>query len=187
MSETFSGALSLWHSAGWWPIHLIQRTFNTCDRFPEWSFTDIAGGTAVLSDNLNAAAPPCWKFDQNALTISSVSETYPTVVICLIWAQDSFCVTRRFGCPATSPKCRGPWPFCAISFALPLSSFPSHYQYLSYPMQSHRWILTHYCFKQTALQQLFRKGFRLWVLTASSRLHLAHGKNWPPLRQHVVW
>jgi len=37
------------------------------------------------------------------LTISSVSEMYPTAVICLVWAWDSLCVARRF------------WQCCDIS------------------------------------------------------------------------
>ena len=47
------------------------------------SFADKAGGKGDLSDSLNAAAPSCWESDQDALMISSVSEMYPTAVICL--------------------------------------------------------------------------------------------------------
>jgi hypothetical protein len=47
------------------------------------SFPDKAGGKGDLSDNLNAAAPLCQNSDLEALTISSMSEMYPTAVICL--------------------------------------------------------------------------------------------------------
>jgi len=38
-------------------------------------------------------------FDQDALTISSVSEMSPTAVICFLWARDSFCVAHGFWLP----------------------------------------------------------------------------------------
>jgi len=44
-----------------------------------------------------------------------------------------------------------------------------------------------YGLPQTALQRLFREESHLWFLTASSRYHLPHRKNWPPLWHHVVW
>jgi len=82
-------------SVGWRLIRLIQRTFNTSVRSPGRSFADKAGGTGDCSDNLNAAAPACWKFDQNALMISLVSEMYLTDDICLFWVQDSSNVAHR--------------------------------------------------------------------------------------------
>ena len=36
--------------------------------------------------------------------ISSVSEMYPTAVICLLWARDSFCVARRWRLPCHNSK-----------------------------------------------------------------------------------
>jgi len=83
VSQMLSGELSSSLSAGWWSIHLIQQTFNTGVRPPGRSFADQAGGTGDFSDNLNAAAQSCRKCDQDALRISSVSEMYPTAVICL--------------------------------------------------------------------------------------------------------
>ena len=38
------------------------------------------------------------------------------------------------GCPATSPKSHEPWPFCAMSFPPPLSSFLSCFLCLWYPI-----------------------------------------------------
>jgi len=96
VSEMLSGALSSSLSAGWWLILVIRRTFNTWVRPPGRSFPDKAGGKGDLSDNWNTAAPSCWKSDQDALMSSTVSEMYPTAVICLFWAQHSFCIARRF-------------------------------------------------------------------------------------------
>ena len=62
---------------------MIWRTFNNAVRPPGRSLADKAGGTSDLSDNVDAAAPSCRKFDKDALIMSSVSEMYPTVVICL--------------------------------------------------------------------------------------------------------
>lgn len=39
------------------------------------------------------------KFGKDVLTITSVSEIYPTAVICLFWALDSFWVARMFWLP----------------------------------------------------------------------------------------
>jgi len=114
VSEMLSGALSLSHSTGCPSILLLRQIFNIGDRLPRRSFADKAGGNGDLSDILNAAAPSCWNFDQDALTISSISQMYATAVTSLFWVPDSFCVACRFGFCATSPKSRGPWPLCAI-------------------------------------------------------------------------
>jgi len=98
------GALSLWLSTGWWLILRIRRTFKIWVCPPGRSFADKGGGKGELSDNLNAAAQSCWKRDQDALTICSMSETYPTAVICLIWPQDSFSLARRFWLPCHISK-----------------------------------------------------------------------------------
>jgi len=63
VSEMLSGALSLSLSTGWWLILQIRRTFTSWVRPPGRSFADKGGGKGVLSDNLNAAAPSCWKSD----------------------------------------------------------------------------------------------------------------------------
>ena len=104
VSEMLSGALNSSLSTGWLSIRLIQKTFNIWVWPPGRSFADKAGGKGDLSDNVNAAAPSYWKFDQNALMISSASEMYPMAVNCLIWAQNSFCVARRFWQPCHISK-----------------------------------------------------------------------------------
>jgi hypothetical protein len=78
-----SGELSSLLSARKISIHLIQRTFNTSVRLPGRSFADKAGGTGEFPNNLNGTAPSCSKFDQDTMTISSVSEMYPMAVICV--------------------------------------------------------------------------------------------------------
>jgi len=92
-----SGALSSSFSDGGCSILLIPQTFNTCVRPPGRFFADNGGGgKGDLSDNLNAAAPSCWKFDQDASMISSVSELYLTPIICLFWVWDVFYIACRF-------------------------------------------------------------------------------------------
>ena len=91
-------------SARWRLIGLIRRTFNTRVCPPGSFFEDKAGGTGDFFDNFNAAAPSCWKCDHDALTISSVSEMYPTAVICSFWPWDSFCVAHRFRLPSHISK-----------------------------------------------------------------------------------
>jgi len=77
----------------------IRWTFNTSVRPPGQFFAGKPRGKGDLTDNVNAAAPSCWKFGLDALKISSVSEMYPMAVICGFWAQDSFCIARRFWLP----------------------------------------------------------------------------------------
>ena len=102
--EKFPDALSSSLSAGWQLILLIRRTFDTLVHSPGMCIADKASSKGDLTDNLNAAAPSCWKFDQDALMICSVSEMYPTTVICVIWAQDSFCIACRFWLPCHISK-----------------------------------------------------------------------------------
>jgi len=85
-------------------ILLNQQTFNIWVWLQWRSFAEKAGGKGDLLDNSNAAAPSCGKFDQDALTIASVSEKYPTAVICLRWVPDSFCIARRFWLPCHISK-----------------------------------------------------------------------------------
>jgi len=61
VTEMLSGSLSSSLSPGWWLILRIWRTFKIWVLFPGRSFADKAGGKGDLSDNLNAAAPSCWK------------------------------------------------------------------------------------------------------------------------------
>jgi len=115
------GAVSSLLSTGWRLILRIRRTFTTWIRPPGRSFADKPGGKGDLFDNLNAAAPWCWKSDQDALTISSVSEMYPTAVICLFWARDSFCVARRFWLPCHISK--KSWTLAILCSFLSSASF----------------------------------------------------------------
>ena len=80
-----------------------------------------------FSGNLNAAAPSWWTSDQDALTIFSVSEMYPTAVICLFWARDSFCVAHRLLLPCHISKKSGTFAiwcnfFCSSSLFISISS-----------------------------------------------------------------
>jgi hypothetical protein len=52
-----------------------------------------------------------------------------------------------FGCPATSPKSGGLWPFFAIFFSPPLSSIAGRYQLPWYPIQCTH-LLYHVLFPQ---------------------------------------
>jgi len=101
VSKMLSGALSSSLSTGWQLSVRILGTFNIGVRPPGRSFVDKGGGKGDLPDNWNAATPSCWKSDYDALTIS---EMYPTVVICLFWARDSFWVTHRFWQPCYISK-----------------------------------------------------------------------------------
>jgi len=73
VSEMLSCVLSLSLSTGWRLIIQIRQTFSIWVHPPGRSFASKAGGKGNLSDNLNAAAPSCWKSDQDVLTISSMS------------------------------------------------------------------------------------------------------------------
>ena len=95
VSEMFSGALSSSHLTRWQLIFQIGRAFNVWFHPPGRSFADKGGGNGDLSDNLKAALPSCWESDQDALTISSVSELDPTAVICMFWVRDSFWLAPR--------------------------------------------------------------------------------------------
>jgi len=120
-SKMLSGALSSSLPTGWQLIVRIRRIFNTWVHPPWRSFADKAGGKGDLSDNLNAAAPSCWKSDHNAFTISSVSEMYPTAVICMFWAWDSIWVARRFWLPCHISKMS--WTLASLCNFLYSASF----------------------------------------------------------------
>jgi len=99
LSEIHSDALSSSLSAAWQSILLIRQTSNTWIHPPRRSFAAKAGGQGDVFDNVNPATPSRWKVEQDALTISSVSEMYPMAVICSLWARDFFCVECRFWLP----------------------------------------------------------------------------------------
>ena len=79
--EMLSGRSSASLSTRWRSIVLIWLTFNTSVCPPGRFVSDNTGGKSDLSDYFNAAAPSCWKFDQDAMMISPVSEMYPTAGI----------------------------------------------------------------------------------------------------------
>jgi len=99
MSETHSGALYSSLSTGWMFMLRIPRTFNISVCPPWRFFADKTAGKGDLSNNLNSAAPSCWESDQDALTIFSVSEIYPSTIISSFWAQNSLDVAYRFWLP----------------------------------------------------------------------------------------
>jgi hypothetical protein len=76
-------------------IPWIRWTFKSWVHPPGRFVADKASGKGDLSDNLNAAAPCSWNTYQDALTISSMSEMYPTAAIRMFWAQHSFYVACR--------------------------------------------------------------------------------------------
>jgi len=111
-STMLPGSLCSSLSAGWQVILVIWWRFNTCVCPPGRSISAKASGNGDLSDNLNAATPSCWKFDQDALTISSASEMYPTAAIGLFWVQDYSCVAHRFCLPCHIS--RKPWTLAIL-------------------------------------------------------------------------
>jgi len=88
VSEMLAGALSWSLSTGWRLILQIQRALNTWVCPPWRSFADKASGKGDVSDNLNTAARTGCNSVHDDLTISSLSEMYPTAVIGLFWARD---------------------------------------------------------------------------------------------------
>jgi len=83
-------------STGWWGILLDGSAINTWVHPPGKSCADRAGTKGELSDNLHAAALSCWQSNEDACTVSSVSEMYRMAFICLFWGWDSFFATSRF-------------------------------------------------------------------------------------------
>jgi len=88
------------HTVGWMAAHWCELAdVQHLSSYSREVICRQAGGKGDLSDNSNAATPSCWKLDQDALMISSVSEMYPMAVNCLFQARDTFCVARRFWLP----------------------------------------------------------------------------------------
>jgi len=142
VSEILPGALSSSLSTGWQLILFIWQTSNSWVWPPERLFVGQASVKVVLSDNLNADAPSCWRSDQDAWMISSLSEIYLIPVICLIGVCDSFCIAYWLGCHLS----RTSWTldFCAIVSPPPPSSFLSRFLYSSYTMPSQRLPICYY-------------------------------------------
>ena len=169
VSEMLSGARSPSLSTGWRLILRIRRTFKIWVLPPGRSFADKAVGKGDLSDNLNAAAPSCWKSDQDVLTISSVSEMYPTAVICLFWARDSFWVARKVWLPSHISKTS--WKLAVLgNFLSSVSSLTSEsFSVLVVSNSASVPAKIALLAWANCLTEHFREGSRLWFLTASSR------------------
>jgi len=133
-----SDALSSLLLAGWHSILLCRCTLNASVHPSGRSVADKAGGNGDFADNWNAAAPSCRKFDQDALMICSVSEMYLWLSFACFGREIPFVWHIGFGCPATSPKSHGPWPFCSIFFPPHLSSIPIHSASAWYEMLRNR-------------------------------------------------
>jgi len=186
VSEMLSGALPSSLLTGWQLNFGIQLTFTIWVRPVGMSFVEKVGGKGDLSDNVNAAARSWWKSDEYDFTISSVSEIYPTVGICLFWGRDLFLVSDRF------------WLHCHISIKLwtlailcNVHSAASFIICKSFPVVLVSILGKHlpksrYCLKQSTLQRLFHQGSCLLFLTASSPYHLGQGKYWSGLWHCVV-
>jgi len=187
VSETLSGVLSSSLSTEWWLSLRTQGIFKIWVRPPGRFFAAKAGGNGDLSDNLNAAAPSCCKSAQAVLTISSVSEMYPTVVIYLFGARDSFRVAFRISLPC--PNSQKSWTlaipcnFLASASCFISESFSVFVVYNAGSVPAKIPLLAQANFLTTT----YREGSRLWFLTAFSQYHLGPGKNWPPLQHQVVW
>ena len=104
VSQMLSGGLLSSVSTGWRLILQIRRTSNIWVCPPGRYFAETGGCKRELSDNLNTATRSCWESNQGALNNSSVSEMYPTWVICLFRAQDPFWVAHRFWLPCYISK-----------------------------------------------------------------------------------
>jgi len=150
-----SGALLSLYSTGLWLILQSWQTFKLWVRPLGRSFADKAGGKGDLSDNLNAATPSCWQSDQEALTISFMSEMYPTAAICLFWERDSFCIARRFWLPCYISK--KSWTLALLCNFLSSASFFSSE---SFPVLSVSLLLARAnCLTMTISQRLSRMVF----------------------------
>jgi len=168
-------------------IRVIWWTFNSWVCPSGRSFADKAGGTGDISDNTNAPALSCCKFDQDDLMISSVSELYLMAVICLFWARDYFYVACWF------------WLLCNISkklstFAIQCNIFSSASLFCSMLLSELVVFNTGSSPASNLLlarancptTRLLRKVL-LVVLTAFTRSHHAQGRTWPALQHHEVW
>jgi len=187
VSEMLWGELSWLLSTGWQLLLRIHQTLNNWVRPPWRSLAGKGGDKGDLSDSLNAVAPSGWKSDHDALTISSVSEMYPIVVICMFWVQDPFWVAHRFWLPCH--RSRRLWKLSI------LCNFHSSATFLISESFS-LFIVSNSFSAPTKIQSLARanclskislRRVAVGFSTASSRWHLGHMENWPPLRNHVEW
>ena len=163
------------------------QTFKIWVHPPVRSFADKAGGKGAPSANLNAAAPLCWKSDKDALTIYSVSEVYPMVVICLLWTRDSSSAPCRFWLPCHI--CNMPWTLAILCIVLCSASlfisesFSGFMLFNSGSVPAKILVLAWTnCLKTTFLPRVTPVA-----LSGCSWSHLGQGKNRPALQHQVVW
>jgi hypothetical protein len=186
VSEMLSGVLFSALSTGWRSILLIQRMFNTWVYSPGRSFVDKAGGKHDLSEHLNAAVRRCWKFVQNALMISSVSERYPTAFVWVFGEHDTFCVACRLWLPCHISKKLWTLVVEPKSLSSASSTIPSHFPFPGYPMLRNCRPIVSFCHLHTSLLRHFPRLSRQCFHTVSSQYHLVQEKYWPTLQHHVV-
>jgi hypothetical protein len=110
------GALTTSLTTGWQWILFIWWSFIACVHSPARFSADKVGGKGDLSHNLHSATQSCWKFDQNALTISSVSEIYARAVISLFQGWDFVIVAHTHWMPSHITKM--PWSLDMLSSSL---------------------------------------------------------------------
>ena len=95
-SKILSDVLTTSHSTGGASILFIRQTFHPWICPSVRSCADNAGSNGDRSDNLYTGAPSCWKLDQDASTILSVSEWYSMAAVCWYSVWDSFSVRCLF-------------------------------------------------------------------------------------------
>jgi len=176
-----------------WLIRLILQAFNTRVGPPGRFLEDKAGGKGDYSDNLHAAAPSCWKCDQDALTIYSVSKMYPTAVICLFWARASFCVAHRFWLSSHISKTL--WILAILCNSL---SSTSHYiskTFSVFVVSNARWSPTNIllstganCLRMTFLQRVSPVVFDyLQPIPSCPKEKLASTQTPCGMRENMLW
>jgi len=182
-----TGALFPSLSTEWWLTLQIRWTFDIWVRPPGTSFADKAGGKGDLSHNSNATTPSCWKSDQDALTFYSVSKRYAMAVICLVWAQNSFCVSHRFWLPCHISKKL--WTLDNLcNFLSSASIFISELFsvfVVSDPGLSPAKIPL--LAQENCLTTTFSRRVSPGVIDCLLPITPRAGKTWPPLQHHVVW
>ena len=169
VSQMVSGTQSSSLSTGWRWILLIWLTVNIWVLPSRRSFTDQGGGKGNF---LTIQMQPHYHVERVTRMLQRCVPRPKCIQ--LQWSacfEHEILFVQRigFGCPATWPKRHGPWPFGAIFFPPPLSSFQSHFLCSWYSILCDRHPKLCYWLDQTALQRHFRAGSRLWDLTASSR------------------
>lgn len=99
VSELISRTVSSSLLISWLLVFRIQQTFNMWIRPPGKVLAGRAGEKWAISSWLDSATPLCWNSYQDELTLSSVSKSYPTAVICMFCAQNLFYLVHRLRFP----------------------------------------------------------------------------------------